>query len=458
MRAGVLTRPATGAARRRLRLKLAIIAAAMVVATSCSGAATPPAQSTEADIALSGQPIALTVWHTQTGANAAALKAMVDRFNATNGKGITVTLRYQGNYTQLYQKTLSAIQAGALPEMAVAYETFVADYMKADVVLDLDPYVNSAKNGLDAKSKADIYKADLDTNRFGQFGNQLLSFPFTKSLFLEYQNDDILKEIGKSTPKTWAEFEATAKAATRKGPDGKTTRYGWAVTINASNFNGWVLSRGGKLMSDDQKTVAWDQQPAIDAITMLKRMIDDGTAYVPKGFDYQTDFGAAKVAFVQESSTGRPYFVSSFKQPINWSLTSIPQKDPANPHTVQYGANIAVFTSTREKQLASWLFVKWFSDAAQTAEWAVKSSYMPVRKSAAATDVLKGSWKTDVQGKQAFDLIGTSVPEPNVRGQQDIRTVIEDLLNAVVAGKVTDIPAAVKAAGAKANRILKDNR
>lgn len=441
-----------------MRLKVAILAAVMVVATACSGAASPAPALTSADIELSGSPIALTLWHTQTGANAAALQAMVDRFNSTNGKGITVTLQYQGSYTQLYQKNLSAIQAGALPELAVAYESFVADYMKADVVLNLDPYLNSAKNGLPKDSQSDIYKPYFDTNRFPQFGNQLLSFPFTKSLFLQYQNDDILKEIGKSAPKTWDEFEATSAAAVKKGADGKTTRYGWAVTINASNFNAWVLSRGGKLMSDDQKTVAWDQQPAIDAVTLMKRMIDNGSAYVPKGFDYQTDFGIAKVAFVQESSTGRPFFVSSFKQPINWSLTNIPQKDPAKAATVQYGANIAIFKSTPEKQLASWLFVKWFADAAQTAEWAVKSSYMPVRKSAADTDTLKNAWKTDVQGKQAFDQIGSSLPEPNVRGQQDIRTVIEDMLNAVVAGKVTDISKAVKDAGAKANQILKDNQ
>jgi len=441
-----------------MRLKVAIIAAVMVVATACSGAATPAAQNTQADIELSGSPVGLTLWHTQTGANAAALQAMVDRFNSTNGKGITVTLQYQGSYTQLYQKNLSAIQAGALPELAVAYESFVADYMKGDVVLNLDPYVKSAKNGIDQKSQDDIYKPYFDTNRFPQLGNQLLSFPFTKSLFLQYTNDDILKEIGKSAPKTWDEFEQVSAAAVKKGADGKTTRYGWAITINASNFNGWVLSRGGKLMSDDQKTVAWDQQPAIDAVTMMKRMIDNGSAYVPKGFDYQTDFGIAKVAFVQESSTGRPFFVSSFKQPINWSLTNIPQKDPAKAATVQYGANIAIFKSTPEKQLASWLFVKWFADAAQTAEWAVKSSYMPVRKSAADTDTLKNSWKSDVQGKQAFDLIGSSIPEPNVRGQQDIRTVIEDMLNAVVANKVTDIPAAVKAAGVKANQILKDSQ
>ena len=60
--------------------------------------------------------------------------------------------------------------------------------------------------------------------------------------------------------------------------------------------------------------------------------------------------------------------------------------------------------------------------------------------------------------REAFDQIAASVPEPNVRGQQDIRTVIEDLLNAVVAGKVTDIAKAVKDAGVKANQILKDNQ
>ena len=441
-----------------MRLKLAIIAVVMVIATACSGTANAPAPSTQADIALSG-PTTVVLWHTQTGALATALQSAADEFNKTNGKGITVNLQYQGSYTQIYQKTLSAIQAGALPDMAVAYESMVADYMKADAVVNLDPYVKSPTNGLTKASQDDIYKSYYDTNRFAQFGDQLLSFPFTKSLLITYQNDDILKEIGASSPKTWADFEATARAAVKKGPDGKTTRYGWASNISASTFNGWVLSRGGKLMSSDNKTVAWDGQEGVDAVTLFSKLLKEGVSYVPKGFDYQTDFGTGKVLFVEESSTGRPYFKLSFKQPINWSITGIPQIDPTKPHTVQYGANVAVFKSTPDKQLASWLFIKWFSEAQQTASWAVKSSYMPVRASAKDAQVLKDSWaKDDPQGKQAFDLIGTSSPEPNVRGQQDIRTVIEDMLTAVAAGKVTDIPAAVKAAGAKANQILKDNQ
>ena len=162
-----------------MRLQAGILATLLlVIATSCSAAAPAPQQSTEADITLSGT-VNITLWHALSGPQQVALDAMVKKFNDTNGKGITVTALNQGNYTQLYQKTLGAIQAGALPELAHAYESFVADYMKADVVIDLTPYKDSAKNGLSKQSQDDIYKSYYDTNTFPQYGNKLLSWPFT---------------------------------------------------------------------------------------------------------------------------------------------------------------------------------------------------------------------------------------------------------------------------------------
>lgn len=443
-----------------MKLKAAVLFAILIVASACQGSTAPQGtpQSTEADIDLKA-PVSITLWHTQTGSNAKALQEMVDKFNKDNGKGVTVVMEYQGGYTQLYQKSLGAIQAGALPEIAVGYESFVADYQRADVVLDLDPYVASAKNGLDKASLDDIFKTYLDTNRFPQFGNKLLSFPFTKSLLIMYQNDDVLKAAGQTSPKTWDEFEKVARAVTKRGADGKVTVRGWATPTSASTFNGWVLTRGGRLMSEDNRTVAWDGKEGVDAVKLFQKLLQEGVAYVPSGFDYQTDFGVGKVAFVQESSTGRPFFVSSFpkdRPAPNWQIVSLPQTDPAKAKTVQYGANIIAFKSTPEKQLASWLFIKWFAEKDQTADWAIKSSYMPVRKSAVDNAALKTYWAKDTQGKQAFDLTGTAVPEPNVRGQQDIRTVIEDMLKSVATGKVTDAEKAVKDAGAKANQILKD--
>src|SRR2546423_8486465 len=130
-----------------MRMKTAILAAVMVVTAACSVAPPAAQQSTEADITLSG-PVSITLWHALSGPQQVALDAMVKKFNDTNGKGITVTALNQGNYTQLYQKTLGAIQAGALPELAHAYASFVAAYMNADVVVDLGPYTDCKTNGL----------------------------------------------------------------------------------------------------------------------------------------------------------------------------------------------------------------------------------------------------------------------------------------------------------------------
>jgi len=136
--------------------KWTMLAALAIVFAACgpSGPGTTTtaptaAPTTAADIDITG-PVSITLWHALTSdPQKGALEAAVKKFNAENGKGITVTPIVQGNYTVLYQKTLGAIQAGSLPELVHAYESQVADYTKAGVVVDLDPYVNSKKNGLD---------------------------------------------------------------------------------------------------------------------------------------------------------------------------------------------------------------------------------------------------------------------------------------------------------------------
>ncbi|MEO8632976.1 MAG: ABC transporter substrate-binding protein [Chloroflexota bacterium] len=433
--------------------------ALLLGACAAAGPAATAAPSTEADIEITG-PVNLILWHALTSdPQKGALEASVKKYNETNGKGITITPVVQGNYTQLFQKTLGAIQAGALPDLVHAYESQVADYTKADVVIDLDPYVNSKKNGLDKASQDDIYKPYFDTNRFPQYANKLLSFPFSKSLAVMYTNEDVLRASGvTTTPKTWADWEQAVMKATKKDAAGKTTQYGYVGTTDASYFNAMVLSRGGKIMSADNKTVAWDGKEGLETLQMLDRLYKGGYAYTPTGFEWQNDFAASKLAYTLSSTSSRPFIAGAMKTPVNWTVGLPPQADPAKGATVMFGANIAVLKSTPQKQLASWLFIKWFNEQDQTADWATKSFYMPVRKTAANNEALKTYWTSkDPQGKQAFDVVPASIPEPNVRGQQEIRDVLLDMYVKVTTAKATP-EVALKDASTKANQILKDNQ
>ena len=438
-------------------MRAAIVATIVLFTTACTDAAPePPRQSTEADIALSG-PVSITLWHALSGAQQIALDAVVRKFNDTNGKGITVTSLYQGNYTQLYAKTLGSIQAGTLPDLAHAYDSHVADYARTGVVVDLGPYKDSPRNGLSRESQDDIYRGYLEANTFSQYGNKLLSWPFTKSLAVMYVNEDVLTEIGKPVPRTWDEFEATARAATKKDSSGKTIRYGFGFSTDAAYFDAQIVARGGTLMAADNKSVAWDGKAGLAVLQMLDRMNKDGTAYSPKGNDWQTDFAAGKLALYFSSTSFVP-FVKDVADRSNskWSIANLPQADPSKARTVQFGANVAIFKTTAERELASWLFIKWLSDTDQAAQLAATSYFMPVRASAVNTQVLKDYWARVPQGRQGFDLIKFSSPESNVRGQQEVRDVVVfNMITDVISGKSTP-DAAITAAATKANQIIKD--
>ncbi|MBI4758854.1 MAG: extracellular solute-binding protein, partial [Chloroflexi bacterium] len=211
----------------------------------------------------------------------------------------------------------------------------------------------------------------------------------------------------------------------------------------------------------DLSGVAFNAQPAYDAYALVERLVKGNYAYQSKGYDYQADFGNKKVAMFFGSSTGRPFVKGALtdkdtkKEKFKWGITMIPQGDPAKLVTVMYGANITVFKTTPAKQAAAWEFIKWFTDTPQSVKWSITSSYMPIRKSAAENADLKKAWETDIQGKQAFDMIQYSRPEPNVRGWQDARTFLEDALQSVISGKATPKDA-VDTAAAKTNKAIEE--
>jgi ABC-type glycerol-3-phosphate transport system substrate-binding protein len=395
-------------------------------------------------------------WHTQTGPLADGLNKIINDYNAkaTTGK---IAPEYAGSYTQLYQKAMASIAGGGLPDLAVAYESMIADYMKANAVVALDDYVAASGTGLTKADLDDFYPSVLNRNRFPQFGNKLLSFPFTTSNLMMYANTDMLKKVGiEKAPESWDDFYAAGKVVKEKAG---AVLHG--VSIDASYVNGFVYSRGGKLLDETNTKTLYDQKPTIDTFELMERMAKEGTVVQlkPNSFDDQNDFAAEKMAILIRSSTTRPFLEPLVKDKFTWGMFTIPQaKENKEKATVLFGANIAVFKSNADKQQAAWNFVKHFSSPEVTSEWASIGGYMPVRKAGATIDPYKSFVAKNPEiNRAALDNLPFSLPEPNIVGWQDVRPVIEGAYESSIAGK-TPAAQAAKKLKEDADKLLAEKR
>ncbi len=407
------------------------------------------------------EPVEIVFWHVLTKHLEKAMLELVDEFNRTNPYGITVKPEYAGYYGDIYKKTIAAIAAGSPPDLAIAYQNMVSEYAQADAVVDLDPYIQSKKYGLSEEDLNDFFPAFLASDRYPAFGNKMLSFPFNRSVEVMYYNLDMLKEAGfDGPPATWEEFDQICEAVTKdKDGDGQPDQFCYAISPSASTFDLWLFSRGGKPLSDDGKTIAFNDEVGLEVLTWLRNLVDKGYAYqISERYGDQTDFGNEKVAFTFGSSTGISYYEKAVADPdtgepkFAWGVT-LPPQTPPNKATVGYGPSVAIFKTTPEKQLAAWLFVKWYTEKEQTLRWAQASRYMPLRKSAAEDPSMQKFFEENPVYKQAFDILQYAKNEPSIAGWQEVRGLIGDMLVAVISGEMTP-QEALEYYAAEAQRVL----
>jgi len=107
-----------GGVGRRAFLRTVSTAGIGAASAACVGGQVR--QSTSSVAVTFDQPIEVSFWHTQTAEKLAALEALVQRFNQTNGQRITVRAQYQGNYNQLNEKNPAPLTGGTPPDSSAA--------------------------------------------------------------------------------------------------------------------------------------------------------------------------------------------------------------------------------------------------------------------------------------------------------------------------------------------------
>jgi ABC-type glycerol-3-phosphate transport system substrate-binding protein len=116
---------------------------------------------------------------------------------------------------------------------------------------------------------------------------------------------------------------------------------------------------------------------------------------------------------------------------------------------------VSVPKTTPQKQLAAWLFIRWFSEPKQQAQWTKYSLYFPVRK--AAEPLIKEVLDKNKNFAMAWNLLKTAnlKSEPFFAGYDLVRDAMNAAYGRIVDG--ADIDQTLADLEVQANKLFKDS-
>lgn len=434
-------------------MKLLIVAA--LVATTVLGTAT--AQTNYENVDPSGQKI--TYWHNYTDQREELFDQVVKEFNSSNEYGITVTASNQGDYGDIFQKMLPLLNTDAAPDLVLAYQNQAATYQLGNALADMSPLVKSSKWGLSEEDLNDFYPNFLEQDVFPTFDNARLGFPPNRSMEMLYYNSDWLEELGfdgpPQTPDAFREMTCAASKTAYSGATGGGNSTGYELDVaDASHVAAWTFAFGGTIYDNQTNQFTYDGSATTEAMNFLQKLIDDGCiSVVTEQYGDQTDFGAGRTLFTTGSTSGLPFYTSAVDEGAKfaWSVGALPHKG-ANPVQDVYGSSVSMPKHTPEREVAAWVFLKYFTSADVQARWARATGYFPVRKSVA--DGMTDYFEENPGYADAFKLLEYGEAEPPVPGYDFVRDAVEQATAKITNG--ADVAQTLADVNEEANSILAD--
>ncbi len=462
---------------KKFSILLSIILALTFVLSACAPAATPepteppveepeepaepeepeePAETEEPaepeeteEPAAPFEGVTVQFWHVYSDEPGEGLQELVDEFNETNEYGITVEALNQGNYGDIEDKVNAGIQSGDLPDVVMAYTNALADWFSVDSVADLTPYIEDADYGLTEEQLNDLYPhlREAGTTPDGAW----IAYPMTQSANVLVYNFTWAQELGfENPPETSAELEEQVCAAADQnatlGADFEGTG-GLVYYPNTTNWLNFLYAFGGNELNEDGTAYDFNKPEAVDASMYILDMKAKGCVWQTES--YPNPEQAQRKALITMSSTaGLPYYEAAFEEEGNddeWGFIAAPGPD-GQKAVDAFQQMLGVIPSTEDKQMASWLFIKWLTSPEIQARWIRISGYYGTQMSTEAllADYAEENpvWATGVE----LAAIGPSEPQTfpawssvrraigdtaaelyNATGMDDVETILATL-------------------------------
>ncbi|MGW7384302.1 ABC transporter substrate-binding protein [Streptomyces sp. NPDC054794] len=423
--------PARGLSRRHFALALP----SALLASGCAA----PHQGT----GRPGDPIVLTLLsHYASGELKAALQGPVDEWNATHDR---VKVRTKAvEFTDLLTTFMVRQAAGQGTDILHPYCLWNGQLVRAGVLRPAPPeHAEEIGRGYGA---AAVGSASVEGKVYG--------YPTEMQTYALYYNKRLLRAAGiDRPPRTWRELEDAAYRTARRDSYGNTLIQGFGLsTYDDSTTVGQTLAllnaAGGRFVSADGRSTAIDS-PAGRAVFDLEHRLVVRGASAPGVNVYQA-FASGQVAMVVSAgwwTTNLKGLMGKDYRDVGVAPVPLPEADD-RPATLSTGFMLGVNAAAKYPREA-WEFLRWLNtekvgvkgagNGAGTGATATRMSSLQVSVGSLtgrADDMhtLLGQGG-DPNLRPFLDALAYAVPEPNVPGAQQAKSLLRKNIEALWTGQ-----------------------
>ncbi len=338
------------------------------------------------------------------------INEMIDSFNVEY-PNVNITLDYFSGYDKMKEATIYEINGGITPTMIVGYPDHFAEYLITGSIISLDKFINAEDPviGYSEAELADFLPGYIAENRQFDSNKAYRGLPFNKSTEVLYYNKDFFETYDLEVPETWDDLIALSAQIQTIVSTLEDNSHSWLPNIKTNLSKGQFLPmmydstgnlfttiihqfdgnytsqvyRDNGVINLQQGILSFvEDKKAQDALTFLQTLANDKMLNVPDYWEelYGSGFFNDGRILMNIGSTAGISHYSTAKSSIG--IAPIPYKDADHKYVIQQGTNVAIFANATDlEKLAAWLFIKHMLTPENTADFAMKTGYLPVRKS-----------------------------------------------------------------------------
>lgn len=297
-------------------------------------------------------------------------EGIISDFEAEN-PDITVKLEVQ-SWDNINDVVRTKVQSGDAPDILNidAFAGFAADdllYPAGDVLSE-----DTAADFQDTF----VENASIDGEQYG--------LPLIASARALFMNKDLMEQAGVTeAPQTWDDLLAASKKISDLG--GGVNGYGMPLGNEEAQAETSIWAFGNGASWGDSEEITVDTPEALEAVTFMKQMIDEGATQDNPGATDRTPlinvFVQGKIGFIEAlpPTVGQ---IEAESPDLNYELAPIPTKD-GEPVTLGVADHLMAFKNDGDKQESITKFLDYFYSTDVYTDFVTKENFLPVTKSSA---------------------------------------------------------------------------